>query len=304
MAFLRRKINLTFQLGKGQFGEGGFDQIDVEGLRITAKIVRTVGFGMGSATVDVFGLPRSVMNQLATLGPQITMIKLNKLVVTAGDDENGMGTVFEGQISNAWIDLQAAPMVPFHVLAYVGAFDQVKPLPPSSYRGGADVATILSGLATKMGIKFENNGVQRQVSNPYYTGSARDQAIAVVQDAGVEWNNMELGVLAIWNPGQGRGGAVPLVSKDTGLVGYPVFTSQGITLKIVMNPSISIGSMIELETEVTATSNAEGAATSANGRWRVYAMNLDLASEVPGGPWFAEIAAQRPSAGPVVPQVP
>jgi hypothetical protein len=264
MSFLRRKINLTFKLGKGQFGEGGFDQVDVKDLRVTAKIIRNVGMGMGSAAVDVFGLPRSVMNQLATLGPQITMTRLNTIVVTAGDDENGMGTVFVGQISNAWIDLQAAPMVPFHVLAYTGALDQVKPAPPTSYRGGADVATILQGLATQANLQFENNGVQRRVSNPYYSGSVREQIIACIQDAGVEWNNNELGVLA-------------------------------------MNPSINVGSTIEVETEVTATTNAGGVASPANGRWRVYKMDLDLASEVPGGPWFAEIAAQRPFGGPQVP---
>jgi hypothetical protein len=301
MSFLRRKINLTFKLGKGQFGEGGFDQVDVKDLRVTAKIIRNVGMGMGSAAVDVFGLPRSVMNQLATLGPQITMTRLNTIVVTAGDDENGMGTVFVGQISNAWIDLQAAPMVPFHVLAYTGALDQVKPAPPTSYRGGADVATILQGLATQANLQFENNGVQRRVSNPYYSGSVREQIIACIQDAGVEWNNNELGVLAIWNPGASRGGTIPRVAKDTGLVGYPVFTSYGITLKVLMNPSINVGSTIEVETEVTATTNAGGVASPANGRWRVYKMDLDLASEVPGGPWFAEIAAQRPFGGPQVP---
>jgi len=285
VAFVERAINVTFKLGQGQFGGSGADTVTLSGLRVSSKIIKAGGPSMGTAQLQVYGMTLSQMNKLSTLGMQITLQRKNTLLVEAGDADVGMATVFVGTIYNAWVDMQGAPEVPFHVEAHVGLFEAIAPAKPSSFTGSADVATIMSGLATQMGLKFENNGVSIKLANPYFWGSARDQAMACAEAAGLRssWI-IDNGTLAIWNPGQPRGQQVPLISADTGMELSPTYTSKGIMVKTLFNPSIGYGSKIKVESSLTP----------ANGEWVVYSLDHDLDAKFPGGQWHSTIGAARP----------
>lgn len=284
MSFAKRKINVTFELGEGNLGQGGANSVKLSGLRVIAQIVKAGGPSLGTAQLQIFGMTLQQMNQFSTLGQRATTVRKNQITIEAGDEGGAMSTVFIGNITNAWFDGAAAPNVPFQVLAHVGGFDAVSPLAPTSYKGTVDAATILSGLATKMGKTFENNGVQVQVTNPYYSGSAREQTLACVKDAGIQWNGLDENRLAIWPSGSSRGGAIPLVNKDTGMEGYPTFTSKGISVNSLFNPSITFGGKIKVGSILDG----------ANGEWIVYALNYDLAANMPRGRWHMTIASARP----------
>lgn len=284
MSFAQRSINLTFALGEGNLGADGSNAIKLSGLRVSSQIIKAGGPSMGTAQLQVFGMTKEHMNQFSTLGQRPTTVRKNQITIEAGDEGGAMSTVFIGNITNAWFDGSGAPNVPFQVLAHVGGFDAVSPIPPTSYKGTIDAATILSGLATKMGKTFENTGVQVQLSNPYYAGSAREQALAVVRDAGIQWNGLDENKLAIWPSGQDRGGSIPLVSKDTGMQGYPLFTSKGIQVNALYNPSITFGGKIKVQSILDG----------ANGEWIVYALTYDLDAKVPRGKWHMSASAARP----------
>jgi hypothetical protein len=67
MAFVRRKINLTLELGTGAFGESGTNTVTVSGLRVQANIEHAGGVSMGVASVRIHGLTQSLMNQLSSV---------------------------------------------------------------------------------------------------------------------------------------------------------------------------------------------------------------------------------------------
>ncbi len=275
---------MTFALGEGNFGESGVNSVKLSGLRVSSKIIKAGGPSMGTANLQIYGMTLDKMNKLSTLGLRPTTVRKNTVTIAAGEKGGLLSTVFIGNITNAWFDGQASPEVPFQVLAHVGGFDAVNPIPPTSYKGSANVVDILSGLATKMGKTFENNGVSVKLANPYFTGSARDQALACVKAAGIQWNGLDDNKLAIWPSGQSRGDSIPLVSKDTGMENYPTFTSQGIAVSSLFNPSIGFGGKIKVQSKLE----------NANGEWIVYAMNYDLDAEFPQGRWHMNISAARP----------
>lgn len=289
MSFVKRLINLSFALGEGAFGESGSNSVELSGLRVSAKVIKAGGPSMGTVSMRVYGMTLSQMNKLSTLGMMPTLVRRNTVTITAGDKESGMGTVFIGTITNAWADFAGAPDVPFHVEAHTGLIEAVAPAEPTAYRGSADVAVVMAGLATRMGIAFENNGVSVMLSNPYFPGSARDQAKAAAEAAGIEWI-IDNGKLAIWNAGQARGSSAPLISPETGMKGYPSYTSKGIMVGTLFNPSIGYGG------KITVKSSLE----PANGEWVVYKLDHDLDSLVPKGAWFSNIEAARVGLGPVV----
>jgi hypothetical protein len=291
MALVRRKLKATITLaaieGQGQqtfTGTGGADTVIIENLRMSADILHAGGPSDGTLDLTIYGIARSTINRLSTLGMQINLVPKNQIVLEAGDDTSGMAVVFTGYILSAFGDFNAAPDVSFHISAHTLAPQGVAPAKPSSFKGTADVANIMSGFATQLGLKFENSGVQGSIENAYFSGSVKSQAQACVDAAGIAWNHGEGGILAIWPKNGARNGQVPLVSPQTGMKGYPTYTAYGIVVETVYNPSIGFGGKIQVQSSLQ----------QACGEWAVYGLSHHLQSEMPDGAWFSQVLCYNP----------
>lgn len=290
MALVQRKLRATITLaaieGQAQTfqNSGGADTVVIENLRMLAEILHAGGPSDGTLDLTVYGLSLSTINRLSTLGMQINLVPKNAIVLEAGDDQSGMATVFTGYILAAFGDFNASPDVSFHLSAHTLAPQAVIPAKASSFPGSADIATIMSGFATQLGLKFENSGVTGSLSNAYFSGSTKTQAQACVDAAGIFWNHGEGGTLAIWPKNGARDGQVPLVSPQTGMKGYPTYTAYGIMVETLYNPSIGFGGKIQVQSSLQA----------ACGTWAVYGLGHHLQSETPDGQWFSTVLCYNP----------
>lgn len=304
MSLIRRKINVTFQLGEGQFGESGFNTVKVNGLRTTCRISNPGGQTMGSLAMVINGMTLSTMNKLSTLGIVAHLYKQNLVTVEAGDDIDGMAVVFKGTISNAYIEFGGMPEVGFHVEATSNLIGAIKPAEDSKFDGEVDIATVLEGLAKKMGLEFENNGVSAKFRDRYYKGSLQDQARAAAHDANVKIS-FDNGKLAIWPKDGSRtsAGPAPLISAQTGMISYPVYTPHGIQVRSLFNRNVEQGKKIVIESQLnqknepSADTSKDTAkkqiADTVNGEWIVYALSYALDAETPRGRWSMTIDAAR-----------
>lgn len=294
MSFLERRIDVKITLGSGSFASSGTGSKTFSGLRITAKILKAGGLAMPQAQLQIFGLSLSDLNDASTLpGQTITMQKKNRMVVTAGDDQMGMATVFDGTVFTAWPNLNAQPQGCLDVIAFSGIFDAVAKSDSTSFNGSTDVNTILPQLASKMGVQYEGNGVSVKLNNPYLWGSPRDQAVQAIEAAGLRssWT-IDNGKLAVWPPGQARNGAAITVSPETGMKSYPSYTANGIMVETLFNPNIVIGSKINVQSSLKPASKS----------WVVFHLDHDLASQMPQGNWFTKIEAAAPGVVPLPPK--
>jgi hypothetical protein len=165
MALVERALGVSVKLESGGFSEGGNSANLPDGLKMIAYVEHAGGLSDGTLDLTIYGMTRSLMNQLSTLGMQINLVPKNLITLTAGEPGK-MSTAFIGYIIAAYADFNASPDVAFHITAHtLGPFG-AQPLEPSSFKGSADVATVMSGFATKMGLRFENNGVTAQLQNP------------------------------------------------------------------------------------------------------------------------------------------
>lgn len=285
MPLVRRQLAVIFDLGEGSFGESGFNRVQIgPGLRASAVITNSGGPSFSMMDLTISGMTLSDMNKLSTLGRKIRSIRKNVVSLLAGDVDSGLAAVFAGgQIIEAWTDFSGMPNSVFHVSAGHGQFEAIKPIPPTSYRGLVDVATVLKGLASQAGWTFSNDGVTFQLIDPYFPGTLRTQVEACAEAAGINWT-IENNTLAIWPRGGARGGQILLVSPQTGLQGYPAFTSSGIQLSMLYSPSINFGQRIQVQSAVTP----------ANGVWQIQTLAHHLESETPGGQWTTRMIAIPP----------
>ncbi len=275
MSFTQKRLDITLALGTGNFGETGANVVTLSGCRAAAQMQMAGGPSMGRLDLKVWGLTLSMINQLSAPYKAAMLLRKNTVTVSAGDDVSGMAAVFSGTIVEAWTDASAQPDVCLSLTAFAGALAAAQPAPPTSYPKSADVAMIMSGLATLAGLAFENSNVSVHLATPYFPGSLRDQMRACADAANINWT-IDNNTLAIWPRGGSRGKGVVIVSPETGLIGYPGYNSNGVSVTTLFNPTIRFGATARVQSELM----------QACGDWFVTALSHSLEAELPGGSWF------------------
>lgn len=277
----QKQLKFVITLGTGTFGSSSNNQITLQGLRAVAKISKAGGMLMGTLRAQIYGVSQSDMNSITTLQWKPKAFIPNTVQVFAIDGAQ-QTLVFSGNIVNAWGNYQAMPDVFLMIQAQAAYFNQLQGVAPTSYNGQIDVATAMQQLANQMGFTFENNGVNVQLSNQYLPNTALEQAKTLASAAGI-WMYIDGGVLAITPINQPRKKPIPLISKNTGMRGYPTFDGIGVNFKMLFNPSVIFGGSIQIETSIL----------QAAGIWIATNIDHDLESQKPDGSWFSMIRGTK-----------
>lgn len=303
-SFVRRRLAIAIRLSQNGAASGnqpinfagtGSDVITLDGKRASVRVQNSGGMAGSTASITIYGLAQSVMNQLSTLGMRIQQVPGNLVTVAAGIEGGAMTTVYGGIIMQAYGDYAAQPDVSFKLECQATGSAQAIPFPASSFTGETDVVTILSGIARQLGYGFENNGVSGlSLANPYFSGSARDQVHKVCEAVKIRYV-FDNRVLAIWPQYGSRNSpaGIPLISKETGMIGYPTFTTEGILVKTVFDPRITFGASIKVRSDVF-TEQALQRIQSTDSVWNIFRLDHALDAEMPRGLWESSIYAYNP----------
>lgn len=277
----KKELRFIITLGTGTFRNTSNNQITLEGFRATVDLDKAGGMMMGTLRAQIYGVDQSDMNSITTLQWKPKAIIQNTVQVYAIDGAQ-QTLIFQGNIVNAWGNYQSMPDVFLQIQAQSAYFNQLQPVAPSSFKGTVDVATLMAQLAGSMGMTFENNGVQVQLSNPYLPNTALEQAKKLARDAGIDIY-LDNNVLAITPPNTPRGTLIPEISPQSGLNGYPTFDGVGVNFQTFFNPAITFGGSIKLVTSIT----------QAAGQWIVTSIAHRLESEKRDGVWFSTVRGNK-----------
>lgn len=273
----KKQLRFVITLGTGKFGSNDNNQITLEGFRASAHIEKAGGMMMGTLRAKIYGVSQADMNSITTLQWQPRTFIPNTVEVYAIDGP-AETLVFAGNIVNAWGDYQSMPDVFLHIQAQAAFFNQLKPVPPRSFKGSVDVASVMAQIAKDLGYTFENGGVTTRLADVYLPNTGMEQAKDLARAAGCDLY-LDDKTLAITPLNTPRKELVALLSPQTGLVGYPTFDGVGVNVNSLFNPAVAFGGRIKLETDIT----------QAAGEWIVTSVSYTLESEKPGGAWFMNI---------------
>lgn len=289
--YAKRILTFEFRLGKGSFGESGQTRTTISGLRAYVQIEKAVAPSSGHAIIRIYGMTLDQMNKLSVAGTTFDG-RDNQILVYAGDEKTKPSLVHHGQLWQAYPDGQAQPDVPFVAITQPAYQAALKPVPPQSFEGATDGATALEKIIKPAGWKLENSGVKVQLSNPYFPGTVWEQAKAAMKAMACFGTfDAETKTLAICpNPGKRNGTAIT-VSPETGMIGYPAFQQTRVIVRTLYDPSLS------LETKPLRIMEVKSQFTSANGKWLIVQVDINLSSEAPNGPWEMTITGDRTTAG-------
>lgn len=279
----KKALKFVITLGTGKFGSSNNNQVTLQGLRAIVDIDKAGGVQMSTLHAKILGVSQSDMNSAVTLQWQPDTQMKNTVQVTTIDGIQET-LVYGGYIVNAWGDYKGMPDVFLYIQAQSAYAAQLQAVPPRSYKGKVDVASVMGQIASSLGYALENNGVTTQLSNVYLANTGLEQAKELARAAGC-WIYVEdeKKIIAITPPNVARGSQIPLISKDTGLVGYPTFDAMGVNFQTLFNPAITFGGAFKLTTDLK----------QAAGQWIVTSLSHRLESERPGGAWFSTVRGNK-----------
>lgn len=290
----QRRLEVEFILGQDRnthtqkVFNGLENALYLKGYRISASVASAGGDSGCSANVRIYNVPMQDMNVLSTFGAPVGSVNAAKMRLYAGNvDEEPMSLVYEGYITEAHIEMASVPDVSLSVTSNSSALASMTATQPFSYRGGIAVTTIMQQLAQKASLRFNGNGVDTILYNPYLDGSLRDQIQKCAEMAGIGWI-IEAGELAIWPRYGFRKSNFTEISSMTGMVGYPTLMRDSLYLRNIFNPNLIFYQNIQVHSDILG---------AANGEWTINSLTHTLENDNSNGPWFTEIVACKSGKG-------
>ncbi|MBQ5929773.1 MAG: hypothetical protein IIX02_03175 [Clostridia bacterium] len=275
MKKLIKTLKTTIILGEGEFSGGGNTKI-IEGLATTVQVTKAGLPEKNSAEVRIQGLKLSDMEQLTFLSFLPGEYRKNHILIEAGDKGEELSVVFKGDITAASADFSTAPDVTMKFNALTAGWSVLIADSPTSVQGEATAESLISQFATQAGFNFINNGVTESVKNATFNGSPVQKAQQVADEVGCELlMDDETWTIQPWD--KPRGDAV-LLKADSGMIGYPSFTQDGISCECFYNPRLQLGGQIKIESIVPR----------ASGYWKITKLSHDLAAYT-NGRWVSRI---------------
>jgi hypothetical protein len=279
-SFSLKTIRIAVTLGKGAFGEGGNTKT-IEGLACDVSVQKPGLPEKNSAAVKIWGLKYEDMAQLTMLAFKPLESQHNLISIKAGEKGGSLALVFQGEITSAFADFNAAPDVCMQFEADSGSYPQQIASPVATVKGEAKADQLFSQFAQSAGYTFKNEGVTSSVLNAWFPGSPIDKMTKLARDVGCELI-IDDGAIVVLPAGKAREGNAVLLTKNTGLIGYPTFNQDGISCKCIFNPDLIYGGLIKVESIVPR----------ASGVWRITKLTHHITAYIPGGGnWESQIEA-------------
>lgn len=305
--FTSRRLKIRFELSSGSFsGRESDNVVELDGLRISAKITRTAAVVCTQAQISVFGLSTETMDALTILrGAYPNQWEKNRVYLYAIDGD-GQDVVFQGSVFQAVADYNTAPNVALHIFAMTQFGLQAVDPGPLTFEGNNKVGTVVQSILDKVNATIPNKQdhyavIVTEDNLPMLTDvSLQDNAWGMIwqvcrQIGAVCW--MEGNTVVISKAdGRGWGDEVIPLDMENGMIGYPVLTANGCIVRA------QFSNRYRILGKVLLTSNRvrfRGTDTIRNARGEVYyrsqamfmvsALVMQLDSELPNGLWQCEM---------------
>jgi hypothetical protein len=285
-SFTKKRLRVTLILADSaniSFTSTGDNTLILTDNRISAR-VQSNARQATQMNLKIWGMTLADMDAMTAAWIDPNAIR-NNIVILEADGGDGFRPVFTGTILEAQPDFRSAPDVPFQILATIRYFQQIQVVEPLSYKGDVDIAVLGRYLAQQLGMNYDQSpNVKATLTDPYFPGSLWTQLNNVCKAARVDYYFQ--GDKLVFAPISEAFDTKPAVvlSPDTGLLGYPVYTRRGLNVMAIFDPAFLCGTAIEIRDSLVK---------GANGRWYPYSIDHALEAELPNGKWISSLQCLR-----------
>lgn len=282
--FSIKTIRIAIQLRQGTF-DGDSNTVTIEGLPTVVSITKQGGEAKNKCSVAIKNIKQETVKQLTTLAFKRLETYKNVLQVSAGSRGANLPVIFVGEINSAvpFIDDRSGELE-LRIEALSGYYPNLIPTPPTSVQGAVTIDKLMAQFASEASYQYENKGITGSVANCVFIGSpiTKAQTLARQVDIDLLIDDGKMTIQPLQAPKEGES---PLLSKDTGLLGYPSFSNEGIVCKSIFNENFKVGGYFKLESVLPY----------ASGEWQIVKVEHKLSAyEVSGGDWLTTVTGVLP----------
>jgi hypothetical protein len=220
----------------------------------------------------------------------------NKIYISVGEAKvaSGKGSarsfsstslIYSGDMYHAYADYNNAPDVPFVISSTVNMNGALAEVEPVSFEGDTKVYDIINAIADRLGTEQVvqsalTDNTDHVINNPYYSGTPMQMLRKVQQDANVDIYYMPPTIYVCAKGQPITTENVPVISYDTGLIGWPMMDVNGmVRVNVLYYPRFFNGMQVELKTSLP----------NCNGKFYITSMLISLESQTSGGQWVASM---------------
>ncbi len=218
--------------------------LDFSQFKVTFQVRRGDSQTPNSCDLRIYNLAASTVNRIQNEFTQISL--------SAGYPGN-MGLIFTGTIKQVrkgridakdnYVDVTAADGDEAYNFAPISL----------SLRAGSKPADHVQAFLSTMGSYDITKGYQPQFSSNglprgrVYYGLARDELRDFADANDVTWSIQDGALTFIPLNSSIPSGTVPIISSSTGMIGVPEVTQNGISVRVLLNPTLKIGQLIQIQ---------------------------------------------------------
>lgn len=243
------------------------------------------GNQFGNAKVIIYGVPMDAMNQIARLWLEtLTPSATDKLRIDVWDGANFV-PFFSGVITWSAVNASNAPQVALEIEANDSAVGMIQPASPYAQEGPVLMKDALEAVLGPIGlvVEFAETVPVYQLVKVRLNGTPIEQAgqlLSAFPDLTWYVNLQRFLVRPVNGP---LGGVPVVVNKNTGMIGYPVYSTSGITVAMLFDPRVRPGVALDIQTSFDFVNRT---------KWVAAVLQHNLEPNTPGGQWITQIAAQ------------
>jgi hypothetical protein len=243
-----------------------------EGLEMTASGTKYANPNENECEVKIANLDKATRDFLLTETSPFNKNKKRKLLtVEAGRVSTGYALQFVGDITNA-VGGQP-PDITITIKAATGDYSKGVII-STSQPAMAPLRNIAAQIAKDLGLSLRFEATPKQIANYSYTGSAVKQVEHLGRMGRVNaYIDDKMLVVKNFNAVLER--QVRDVSLDSGMIGIPEFTEQGIKVKMLHDNQTTLGGGLRVTSQLNP---------AANGLYTIFKMGFELASR--DTPWY------------------
>lgn len=266
-------------------------RIDGVNIRFTTKVYSDAG-NPASASFTIYNLNREDLQFLST-SAATWLQKQNLIQLYAGYDDE-VELLASGQITEAIPEGNPDVGLSVRLISGLQWYGQNIEL----QKNNITIRELLKDCARTMGFTYNepaylesNEWLNKVVPNFSFTGTPY-QELSTIQAMCGGFNSdgdglnivSGVGEITVWSPNPQANASVLLVSKETGMVGYPQPTAAGVQVKILLNPTVRPGDVIEVQSVRTPFINGQ-----------YYITSIQHEGELRGNNWYSTLTCSRMS---------
>lgn len=186
--------------------------------------------------------------------------------LSVGRESTGTSLIFDGNIVSSTIS--QPPDIGLHMKCLVGNYFKNN-IVNRFQNGTVSIEKIAASIANDLKVQLSFQATNKNIPNYNYSGSALGQVTTLNNYGGIN-AFIDNGVLYVKD---GRTplntGQITLITKDTGMLGIPETTEQGLKVTFLIDNKTKLGSAIDVISDINP---------SVNGRYVIYKLGFQITS--------------------------